>query len=367
MNEEFLKKKQERLGVPLDELKAKWAEFEQNGKEMGFEEGKSLEDHVKFRISKYYLKLEREPIIEGKFQPLCVDKTDYGVMRQFQTATEAFNEDPEAAIKDGLVTSSGVPLQQNGFNKGKPIDLNTAFTVVYDGYFIPKDKEDKIKAKYRLGGTDVESISFELGNIYDVKGIKSQKQQPDGSIMIIGKSEYQPNLILEREFEDIRKDLSEFFSENLVNITKINEYCQMKNQEGDKYPIAVVRGNIYQLTIINDKEENDVVIERNNRIELMMEDEDYEIHTIGGWVPKMPELKFNFSENSQNVIMIGTVRQREDKQTNETITEFSKVTGIYVPKEFRKTGNEKKVEDTEEVTDDDVKEFVDKQSSSSLI
>lgn len=362
MNEEFLKKKQERLGVPLDELKAKWAEFEQNGKEMGFEEGTALEDHVKFRISKYYLKLEREPIMEGKFQPLCVDKTDYGVMRQFQKATEAFNVDAESAIKDGLVDSRGLPLHQSGFNKGNPINLNIAFTIVYDGYFIPKDKEDKIKCKYRLGGDDVNAISFELGNIYEIKGIKSQKQSDDGSILIIGKRDYMPKLIFERDFEDVRKDLSEFFSENLVNMTKISEYCKMKNDDGDKYPIAVVRGNVYQLTVINNKEEDGITIERNNRIELMVEDEDYEIHTIGGWVPKIPELDFNFSENAQNVIMIGTVRQREDKQTKETITEFSKVTGIFVPKEFRKTGEEKKVEDTEEITDDDVKEFVDSQS-----
>lgn len=358
MNEEFLKKKQEKLGIPLEELKAQWAEFEEAGKAMGFE-ATALEEHVRFRINKYYLKLEREPIVEGKFQPLSVDKTDYGVMRQYQKAIEAFNTDSEMAIKDGLCTSSGVPLQQNGFNKGKIIDIETAFTVVYDGYLVLKDKEEKQHTKFRLGGKDVGAYNFELGNIYEIKGIKAQKAQKDGSILIIGKTEYVPKLVHERTYDEVREDLAEFFEGQLVAIKAIPEYCAKCNEAGDKYPIAVVKGNIYNLNVIGDKQEGDITIERNNRIELMVEDADYEIHTIGGWVPKIEELDFKFSENSQNVIIVGTVRARKDKNNNdEMITEFSKITGIFVPKEFKKDGTEEPVENTEEVTDQEIKNFV---------
>ena len=361
MNEEFLKKKQIKLGVDIAELKEKWSEFEKSGKEIGFE-GPELEEHVRFRINKYYLKLEREPIIEGSFQPLSVDKTDYGIMRQYTKAIEAFNTDSEGAVKDGLVTTAGIPIQQSGFNKGKVIDLNTAFTIMYEGFFILKDKSEKVKAKFRLGGSDVNSISFILGDIYDVKGIKSQKAQQDGSVLIIGKAEYQPVHKKVRDYNEVRKDLAEYFEGSLVNIQKLEAYTKSKTDEGISYPMAVVRGSVYNINLIADKQEGDILIERNNRIELMIEDEDMNIYTVGGWVPKIPELEFDFSENAQNVILVGTVKTREDKNTNSLVTEFSKVTGIYVPKEFRKTGNEKPVEDTVEVSEDDVKAFVDSEA-----
>ena len=365
MNEEFLKAKSAKLNIPLEEMKSKWDEFKTNGLELGISEDK-IDEHIRFRINKYYLKLEREPIIEGKFQPLTVDKTDYGVMRQYSKAVEAYNIDPESAVKEGLTTSDGVPIQQNGFNKGKPINIETAFTVIYDGYFIPKGSDDKRLGKFRLGGKDVDSFNFKLGNIYDVKGIKSQKQQSGSDVLIIGKSDYIPVLAVERTYEQIKEDVSSFFNGKLVTIPKLKDYCSAQLENDIRYPVAVVKGNIYNLTITNDKQQGDIIIQSNNRIELMAEDESFEIHTVGGWVPKMPELEFNFSENSQDVIIVGTVREREDKETGVKIAEFSKVMGIFVADEFRKEVTES-VENTKEVTDSDVDNFISKEEAKPIL
>lgn len=359
MNEEFLKAKSAKVNVPLEELKEKWNEFETNAKEFLQLEGDKLEEHIKYRIHKFYLKLEREPVIEGKFQPLAVDKTDYGVMRQFTTAIEAYNTDPESAVKDGLCTSQGVPIQQSGFNKGKPIDIATAFTVVYEGLFIQKDKNEKIHAKFRIGGKDVDDFpAFVLGNVYDVIGIKSQKQQPDGSILIIGRLEHKPKLFKEQEFDAIKEAIATYYQGKMIAIKDIPAYLQKAKENNDQYPVGVVRGNVYGLNVVQDKQEGDITIERNNRIEIMSENpETMEIHTIGGWVPKVPELDFKFSEDSQGVIIIGQLRERTDKNTNEKVCEFSKVSGIFVPKEFRKP-EQSTVEKTEEVTNEDVQAFV---------
>jgi len=360
MDEEFLKGKSQKVGVPIEEMKELWQKFEKEAREMGFPE-EELDRHLKFRISKYFLKLEREPIVEGKFQPLSMDKTDFGAMKQYLNAVEAYNNDPESAIKEGMTNNNGVPLYQKGFNKGKPIELEKVYTVAYRGFFIG-DKEGKKKyAMFRLGGEAVGAFSFQLGNIYDVKGIKSQKNSTEKEVVMIGRTDYPPKLFKERTHDEVVEDLKSFYEGRVVPINKVGEFYEksIQNDPNDKYPLAVVKGNILQLSVIGDKEENGVTIERNNRIELMQEDENFEVHTVGGWVPKTPELEFDFSENAQDVYMVGSIRKGQDRDTGEDTYDFSKVMGIFVPKSYRKSEEDTKpVEETEEVTDKDVENFV---------
>jgi len=346
--EEYLADKANKTGLKAKELEELWDKFEEEGKDMNV--SVDIERYVRFRMNQHLLRLEREPTVKATFTPLAVEKTDYNARRDYIKAKTAWDDNEEEAVSKGLCNSQGEPLYQSGFNKGKPINLDESLTKTFMGYMEIDGKQ--MKGYYKAGGLLADKVSMELGNQYEIIGIKSQKSTAT-ELVVIAREANEPKLAVKMSYDKKLETMKEYFAGCLTSIKKLPEFYEERKEQ--RPVIAAVKGDVLSMRVNQNKQDKGVEIEVNNILEIMDETgSEY----LTCWVPKIPELDFNFTEKSMDLIVVGRLSKREKQ--GEPVTYSITPHAIYVRDEFKKKETDADIGGQKEVDDEDVDEFLGK-------
>lgn len=322
--EEFIEYRVKEKGNNKEELEILWDRFEKEFREKGCE-GSDLLDRVKRRIQAFFIQVDKNPteLFEGII--IGVAENDFGARRQYLKALEAYRENPQKAIEDGLVNMDGLPIKQSGFDKGAVIDVEAATQRTYIGAFKGEKDVNYVVGTLVARGKHT-SNKPPLFSIVRFRASRSKKSSLDRYLLnVVSATSFE--VVKELSDEEVELFLVHNFKEHLMGISNLKEFVE-KN-EGNFDRLAIIKGDVYQ--IIDDSgrakidEITKKVVPKNTVLGLVKKDSDETVVCYG-----LPDYPFNFQEIAQDVIAVG--QPRINKSTGEV---FMVLYGAWSPKKFR--------------------------------
>jgi len=323
--EEFIDYRVTEKGSSLDEIKSIWDRFEKEFSNKGCS-GQDLIDRVKRRITSYFIQIDKNPSEEIEAILIGVTETDFGAKNQYKKAIEAFKTNPEAAISQGLVTEDGQPIAQNGIAKGAPINLDKALQRTYMGLF--KTKHD---VNYVKGILNCRADYFnKIPQLFSVLKFRASKSKNSNDENYVFSTTSLTDFITIKELNNAETEmlLQQNYKDHLKSISDLKQYAEENIGKFDYF--SIIKGDVYQLIDDENRTKVDMVtgktIIKNTMLGINKRDEEESAVVCYG----NPAFKFNFTENAQDVIVIGQPR------INKTTQEITVVLyGVFAPETFR--------------------------------
>ena len=204
----------------------KLEEFKNDAKEFGIPD-EELDKYLGNRFLAFFTKstggtkLER---VEGEMVFVCKKKTDYGREWQYNKASEMVAKgEKDKALKLGYIDVNGNPLQINGFNQGKLIDLSD-FNYIYLGITKVAGAEEWVKTMMVINS----KLSMHLPLFVPIKGMVGKKTMKDKekefyniSLGVVpeGKLAYGEKL----NYESMCSLLTTYYSDGIYDFVKLND------------------------------------------------------------------------------------------------------------------------------------------------
>lgn len=161
----------EQKGIKEEKINEIYTEKEEEVKNAGHTDPKSIETLTLRKVSLYFRKVTtQKDAISIKIIPIgLAPATDYGAKKQFDIALEMWGKDKNRAVLEGYTNEQGTPLWRNTgieSKKGKPIDWQKE--VRKNMYCLAKRDEDTI---WKIGvlalSGDIIQAKIELGKLYE--------------------------------------------------------------------------------------------------------------------------------------------------------------------------------------------------------
>lgn len=259
-------------------------------------------------------------MFEGVF--LTLDATDFGAGRQYKTAKEAFEKNPQEAIAKKLVNADGVPLSQSGFNKGKPIDVDQ---ITWQSFALlrPENKDKFEIALMTIRDELVESLPLCKALVTFEAGKKKPKEGQE--FMSVGTTTFtnftQQKPITQQEvFAMVQATMPEKII-TVEDAISIADALAAAREAGDKInynDFYAVIGNAASGTFITDDNSNSDMLRLIGILPLdAIANDEAGIPEIVAWLPKQnPKLIRRVQENATDVLVFGMPIRRIDDEGN---------------------------------------------------
>jgi hypothetical protein len=322
--EEFIEYRIKEKSCDEKEVKTLWEEFEKGFIEKGCA-GQDLIDRTKRRLTSYYIQIDKNPAEEFEGILVGMKESDFGARAQFIKATEAFKENPQKAIENGLVTVDGKPLSQSGIAKGSPINIESSTQRGFIGLFKRKNDMNYIIGELISRGQNFDKIPPMFSLIKFRASVSKKTSVVKYVLNATTVTNYQ--FIKELTDEEVELMLTTEFKEHLLSFDGLQEFMDINKDNWDR--MAILKGDVYQL--IDDSNRTKVdeatgkTVIKNTMLGINKKDSDETIVCYGNSI-----FPFNFQDIAQDIIVIGQPRQN---QSTKEIT--MALYGVYAPRKFR--------------------------------
>lgn len=311
MKQEFVQQKVKQ-GYDKAEVEKDWESFEKLFKEKGLEDDE-LQKRIRNRMISYYLKKDLTTVPTEEFTGICVGmkETDFGARFAYAKAIQVLqSQGKELAIEQGLVNIEGQPIYTTGFNKGNIIDLDNK-QYQYFGLFQKKGDKNWITGQLNISSKNIKEQP-KFFEYFDFKAAVNNKSTKDFSILN-ATSEFRIKNVHRINDEETMTLLKQNFADKLCKISELRQvakdFAENKNYDG----FIIVRGNIVQL--MDDERVGTDVITQKQVVKpniLVINDTEEEPNIVTCFAS--PKIKFDFSEDAQDVICIGRPAIGKDEQ-----------------------------------------------------
>jgi len=316
MNKQELINKKVQQGVAKKVVEKDFAKFEEQFKAMGFK-GKELEERTVRKMVSYYTLQEKTLGVETEAIFIGFKDNDFGTTNLYSRAIEMFRTNPEQAVADGLTNSNGQPLYNSRYDKGKIIELDDLFIRNYYGFI--KTANGVVKGS--LNG----KVKFFKDNNLKPELFKSVKFKANKSDVKSTEKYLHFNLGIASTVEtvgkltavEVNELLTKHYSDEIIKITELKQY--VKNNIGNFDKFCIVKGDVFKII-----ESTGTKLEKRTNAEIQKQGvlgiNDVDGNALTCYVN--PDLDMNFSEITQDLIIIGSPSINKEEEVNFTIHGF---------------------------------------------
>jgi hypothetical protein len=221
----------------------------------------------------------------------------------------------------GLTNTEGKPLIQSGFRKGELIELNNE-TIIYNGVF----KENNEKSEWCLGtlvSRDINNIP-ELFSILNFRANKNTIKSSKENLVL--STNQLTSFSTEKKLNDkeVIEFLKQYYSAQMIDTKNLKVFIEQNKQNFNNY--CIIKADVMDMrddTRIKTDEITGKEIKKLNILNLIKDE-----LTISCFCT--PNLKFNFTEAAQELIIIGKPFLGIDKTTGEERISMN-LYGYYAP------------------------------------
>jgi len=228
--------------------------------------------------------------------------TDYGAQKMYNDSMKLYDENPESAIKQGVVNDSGVPVYTRpDWKKGQVIDVEQAKVRTLMLYSKSNGDEDYKVTFMNLRGKNL-TKDVPLFKQIEFRANKSEKS--DKTTYYLNDSVTTEFKIINDKEIDAVKFVGKYMADKCCELKDLKDYHDKNATDYNRF--VCVKGTVARVNITADHISSNI-------IELDSEDLDLNLdepNLVTCWVPK--SITIDFSELTPNVLIIGRTDVNKD-------------------------------------------------------